>query len=196
MYLDDVDRRLILLLMQDGRQSFRRLARSLGVSTPTVKARYDRLVRLGLIKRISAIIDTSMLNQVSALLYIKASNVEDVVARVKEMEEVNLILLTSGDANLVLRATLDDVTSLERLRARLTGIPSIQLISSQIITQTIKEEQMIQKSVVVRLECDYCKGSIVGESIVKGEYHFCCTSCLRLFEVEIKRGWDESLNVC
>ncbi len=48
--LDDLDRAIIQLLMQDGRQSFRRLANKLNVSVPTVKSRYTRLVNLGVIK--------------------------------------------------------------------------------------------------------------------------------------------------
>ncbi|MEM3151977.1 MAG: AsnC family transcriptional regulator [Candidatus Nitrosocaldus sp.] len=184
--LDDLDRRLILLLMQDGRQSFRRLARSLGVSTPTAKARYDRLVRLGLIKRVSAIIDTSMLNSVNALLYIKASDVNTAVSRIKDMEEVNSIFLTSGDTNMVIRATLDDIASLEELMAKLSSILGLQIISSQIVTKIIKDEQIVPSSLAnVKLECHYCKGRITGEPIVlEGRYYFCCTSCLKLFSSE------------
>ncbi|MCS6767331.1 MAG: AsnC family transcriptional regulator [Candidatus Nitrosocaldus sp.] len=189
LHLDDVDRRLLSLLIQDGRISFRRLARSLGVSTPTAKARYDRLVRLGLIKGVSALIDASMLNCVSALLYIKAMDVQGAVSRMREvgMGEIGTILLTSGDANIVLRVTLDDVESLERLRERLSSIPGLQVISSQIITRVIKEEQVIpSRLVLTRLECDYCRGSIAGEPIVlEGRYHFCCTSCLRLFKEKV-----------
>lgn len=183
--LDDVDRRLIILLMQDGRQSFRRLARSLGVSTPTAKARYDRLVRLGIIKRVSAIIDTSMLNNVSALLYIKANDVQGAIAMMKEMGEINSILLTSGDTNVVVKATLDSVESLGRLMAKLSSIPKLQIISSQIVTKIIKDEQVIPRLTSVKLECHYCKGSITGEPIVlDGIHYFCCTSCLRLFSSE------------
>ncbi|MEM4611705.1 MAG: AsnC family transcriptional regulator [Candidatus Nitrosocaldus sp.] len=185
MSIDDVDRRLILLLMQDGRQSFRRLARSLGVSTPTAKARYDRLVRLGLIKRVSAIIDTSMLNSVNALLYIKANDVQDAIARMKEMEEINSILLTSGDTNVVIKATLDSIESLAGLMAKLSIIPNLQIISSQIVTKVIKDEQIIPRLAGLKLVCHYCNGSITGEPIVlDGIHYFCCTSCLRLFSSE------------
>lgn len=182
--LDDVDRRLLLLLMQDGRQSFRRLARSLGVSAPTAKARYDRLVRLGLIKRISAIIDASMLNNVNALLYVKADDVDGAIAMMKEMEEINSILLTSGDTNVVVKATLDSVESLGGFMAKLSSIPKLQIISNQIVTKVIKDAQVIPKLAIVKLECHYCKGRITGEPIVHGIHYFCCTSCLRLFSSE------------
>ncbi len=45
--------------MQDGRKSFRAISREMRVSTPTVKARYERLVNIGLIKSIKPEIDVS-----------------------------------------------------------------------------------------------------------------------------------------
>ncbi|MCH8860202.1 MAG: AsnC family transcriptional regulator, partial [Thaumarchaeota archaeon] len=47
--LDDTDIAIIKSLMKDGRKSFRAISRELKISTPTVKARYERLVNIGLI---------------------------------------------------------------------------------------------------------------------------------------------------
>ena len=44
-------------LLKDGRKSFRQISRETGISTPTVKARYDRLVNIGFIKSVSPILD-------------------------------------------------------------------------------------------------------------------------------------------
>jgi len=57
--LDDVDIGIVTSLQEDGRKSFRQISRELGISTPTVQARYQRLVNIGLIKSISPIIDPS-----------------------------------------------------------------------------------------------------------------------------------------
>ncbi len=57
--LDDVDIGIVTSLQQDGRKSFRQISREIGVSTPTVQARYQRLVNIGLIKSISPIIDST-----------------------------------------------------------------------------------------------------------------------------------------
>lgn len=58
---DDIDIAIIESLIQDGRKSFRQISREIKVSTPTVQARYERLVNVGLIKSVSPIIDTGML---------------------------------------------------------------------------------------------------------------------------------------
>jgi len=62
--LDDIDIGIVNSLKKDGRKSFRQISRELGVSTPTVQARYQRLVNIGLIKSISPVIDsTNIINE-------------------------------------------------------------------------------------------------------------------------------------
>jgi len=57
--LDDIDIGIVTSLQQDGRKSFRQIARELDISTPTVQARYHRLVNIGLIKSVSPVIDST-----------------------------------------------------------------------------------------------------------------------------------------
>jgi len=62
--LDDIDIGIVNSLKEDGRKSFRQISRELGISTPTVQARYQRLVNIGLIKSISPVIDpTNIINK-------------------------------------------------------------------------------------------------------------------------------------
>ena len=57
--LDDVDIGIVTSLQEDGRKSFRQIARELNISTPTVQARFQRLVNIGLIKSVSPVIDST-----------------------------------------------------------------------------------------------------------------------------------------
>lgn len=57
--IDEIDVKIITELLKDGRKSFRQISKEIAISTPTVKARYQRLVNLGLIKSISPILDMS-----------------------------------------------------------------------------------------------------------------------------------------
>jgi len=62
--LDDIDIGIVNSLKEDGRKSFRQISRELNISTPTVQARYQRLVNIGLIKSISPVIDpTNVINK-------------------------------------------------------------------------------------------------------------------------------------
>lgn len=67
--LDEIDQTLLESLIKDGRKSFRQISREIKVSTPTVKARYVRLVNMGLIKAVSPVLDLGMLeNKTSSKL--------------------------------------------------------------------------------------------------------------------------------
>lgn len=59
--LDEIDVALLESLIKDGRKSFRQISREIKVSTPTVKARYERLVNVGLIKAVSPVLDMGKL---------------------------------------------------------------------------------------------------------------------------------------
>jgi len=55
--LTDIDVSIIRELLKNGLKLFRVISCSTGISTPTVKARFDRLVNVGFIKFIYPIFD-------------------------------------------------------------------------------------------------------------------------------------------
>jgi Lrp/AsnC family leucine-responsive transcriptional regulator len=55
--LDEHDVSIIKSLLDDGRKSFRQISRETGITTPTVKARYERLVRVGFIRSVTPVFD-------------------------------------------------------------------------------------------------------------------------------------------
>jgi DNA-binding Lrp family transcriptional regulator len=57
LQLDDYDVSILKSLLKDGRKSFREISRETGITTPTVKARFSRLVNVGFIKSVSPILD-------------------------------------------------------------------------------------------------------------------------------------------
>jgi Lrp/AsnC family leucine-responsive transcriptional regulator len=57
LHLDDIDIKIIESLVQDGRKSFRQISRETKITTPTVKARFERLVNVGFIKGVIPVFD-------------------------------------------------------------------------------------------------------------------------------------------
>jgi DNA-binding Lrp family transcriptional regulator len=55
--LDGFDVSILKSLFKDGRKSFRQVSRETGISTPTVKARFERLVNIGFVKGVIPIVD-------------------------------------------------------------------------------------------------------------------------------------------
>ncbi len=61
LQLDDYDVSILKSLLKDGRKSFREVSRETGITTPTVKARFTRLVNVGFIKSVSPILDSNII---------------------------------------------------------------------------------------------------------------------------------------
>ncbi len=57
LILDETDVAILKSLLEDGRKSFRQISRDTGITTPTVKARYERLVNIGFIKGVLPVFD-------------------------------------------------------------------------------------------------------------------------------------------
>jgi DNA-binding Lrp family transcriptional regulator len=67
LQLDNYDVSILKSLVKDGRKSFREVSRETGITTPTVKARFTRLVNIGFIKSVSPILDFDIIENKSIL---------------------------------------------------------------------------------------------------------------------------------
>ncbi len=185
--LDDTDLAILRALMENGRQSFREIGRSVGVSSPTVESHVRRLFQIGVIRRITAILDIDkMKSEVSALILLKVNlpELERVLKNLSVTEQIRNIFVTTGEANLVIRVVSSSNEEIQNfLVSRISILKGVSVVSSQIITKTFKDEQgapLISRP-TVGIECDYCKGEIKGSPFVmnvgEGKRFFCCKVC-------------------
>ena len=61
--LDDYDVAILKALLKDGRKSFRQISRETGITTPTVRARFERLINVGFIRSVSPIFDFGVVEE-------------------------------------------------------------------------------------------------------------------------------------
>jgi len=192
LLLDKIDSAIIQSLMKDGRKSLRRIAKEIGVSTPTVESRFKRMVNAGFIKKIAPIFDTDKVELgITALLLMRilASTAMEIAKQLSEIDEVRNVYMTSGDNNMIVRVAVDRPESLEALiRKKIAVIEGVKSVSSQIITRIVKDEQsvVVKPGLHVNLTCNYCRGPVPEEPKILrfGEYerYFCCKSCLTLYK--------------
>jgi DNA-binding Lrp family transcriptional regulator len=62
--------------MEDGRKSCRAISREIGVSTPTVKARYERLINIGFVKSIKLEINLSKIDSHKKRQFFSKQNIK------------------------------------------------------------------------------------------------------------------------
>jgi DNA-binding Lrp family transcriptional regulator len=72
--LDNYDISILKSLLKDGRKSFRQISRETGVTSPTVKARYERLLNVGFIKKIIPLIDFEKVEKVNRNFELQTEN--------------------------------------------------------------------------------------------------------------------------
>jgi DNA-binding Lrp family transcriptional regulator len=71
LHLDNNDIAIIKSLSKDGRKSFRQISRETGITTPTVKARFERLVNIGFIKGVLPVFDFNKVNNTDDIIQIQ-----------------------------------------------------------------------------------------------------------------------------
>ena len=67
LQLDNYDVMILNSLLKDGRKSFREISCETGITTPTVKSRFTRLVNVGFIKSVSPILNFELIEKESTL---------------------------------------------------------------------------------------------------------------------------------
>ena len=74
VHLDDYDISILKALMKDGRKSFCQISRETSITTPTVKARFERLVNIGFVKAVIPILDFERIEENNRLSELQIEN--------------------------------------------------------------------------------------------------------------------------
>jgi len=85
--LDDYDMSILKSLFEDGRKSFRQISRETGITTPTVKARFERLVNVGFIQKVVPVIDFGKVAKVNANFRKQAENYDNHI-RIQQFKKI------------------------------------------------------------------------------------------------------------
>jgi Lrp/AsnC family transcriptional regulator, regulator for asnA, asnC and gidA len=123
--VDDLDRKIIEALQDNGRESFRRIAARLGVSEGTVRARYARLTSEGILQ-VVAITNPLGLGFDQALVGLKTSGAPDAVAdEISRWPEADYVVVTAGQFDLVVEVVAADRRELLDLTNRMRALDDV-----------------------------------------------------------------------
>ncbi len=113
--LDEVDRRIVDLLVADGRLSVNELARRANVSRATAYARFDRLQADGVITGFRAVVDPVALGRsIAALVFVdvEQNSWQEAQDRLLGLPGIEYLALTSGGHDIVLLVRAPDIETL------------------------------------------------------------------------------------
>ena len=146
--IDEIDRKIIELLQEDGRLSNAALAEKVGLTTSTVYERVRKLERKGIIKGYVAVIDAERLGKpIIAFIRLSVSglteNYVDSKNKVREIALVEPDVLEchgiSGEDCYILKVRATSPNDLERLIERIRSRASIARSTTSIVLSTFKE---------------------------------------------------------
>lgn len=143
--IDDVDRQLVSLLRANARSSYAELARTVGLSAPSVHERVAKLESSGVIRGYHAAVDpTSVGEAVSALVGVFESDVEadeDLVEALRRMPEITDCFYVAGEEAFVLRVRVADITALERIVASISRLRGVSRTRTTVVLSSRWEDR-------------------------------------------------------
>jgi Lrp/AsnC family transcriptional regulator for asnA, asnC and gidA len=199
MRLDNIDARILELLSQDGRMHYKELAKKINVSLPTVKERIRKLVDAGVIKKFTVVIDQERLwGRVQAFILAQflSSDLEELITRIKDNEQIRTAYFVSGDKNVLLQIEADNLKDLNQFISKnLQSELGLSNPVSLLITQTLKEEYggNVKPNTILKFECDFCKVPVYGKPIIEYingvRYYFSSPECAQAFkEINLRKA--------
>lgn len=184
MQLDEVDLKILDLLQEDGRISFREIAKRINVTTPTVISRIETLKGLKLIEGFNANINPELLNEITVLMRIecKPSDIGGIMDALKTQERVRELYCING-GRIFSKVTTGNYAELKNFLSDLSDLEEITGFDYYTITDTVKElpRALIHDGLNLIVDCYYCGKSITGKPVklkIDGKDHFlCCNVC-------------------
>jgi DNA-binding Lrp family transcriptional regulator len=117
--MDELDRRILTLLVEDGRRTYDDIGRRVSLSAPSVKRRVDRLRASGALEGFTAVVDHGAMGwnteALVELFFRPGTQIQEVGQILREHPEVVEAWSITGDADAIARVRTEDNTALERL---------------------------------------------------------------------------------
>ncbi|MFD1587640.1 AsnC family transcriptional regulator [Halorientalis brevis] len=182
--IDDTDRQILRLLLEDGRRPYSDIAERVDLSPPAVSDRVDRLQELGLIRGFTVDVDRSMLREGVPVLVdvqVEPGNAAAVRSSLSTAETVEHVF-TTADEHVVFTATAPeaDVQSLLDDAVEMAVIEeyTVDLLADTSWNPSLGNAELAPS-------CAECGNTVTaeGESTkLDGTlYQFCCSSCQSRF---------------
>lgn len=148
--LDDIDRKILSILQQEGRITNNELSSKVGLTTTPTFERVKRMEREGVIKGYSTVVDREAVDMgFSAFVTVTLSIhqlklMEEFNRAVMELPEIMACYNTTGEGDFLLHVVARDVKHYEQImRTKLATLPDVQKLHTSIVLNTIKEENNV-----------------------------------------------------
>lgn len=190
--IDDTDFHILTALSEDGRRSLRDIARTSGVSTPTVESRLRKMMDMGLIKKISPIIDVSKITDglfAVATARVEPHRLEEALNQLAKVPQVRNVYGMTGENDVLFTFFARGLDELQTLMSStISVIPNLTSLSYNVVSRVVKDEPNVPISPgqFVKIACDTCGQIIKADPVTlmvdDRNRYFCCGVCLQEYK--------------
>ncbi len=142
--LDETERKILRELVNDSRQSFRNIAKKLGMHTTTVINKYNRFKKDGLIRGTSLSVDYDKLGYtLTAIIevkFLKYMLTEDIVQNIKKKHNVCAMYNITGETDIIIIARFRTTKELDEFLHIINAVEGISHTNTHIVLNTFKED--------------------------------------------------------
>ncbi|SDU72083.1 Lrp/AsnC family transcriptional regulator [Jiangella alkaliphila] len=144
--MEDIDRKIVALLMRDGRMSYTDLGKSTGLSTSAVHQRVRRLEERGVIRGYSVVVDHEAVGlPLTAFISIKPidpSQPDDSPDRLAGVPEIEACYSVAGDESYILKVRVGRPADLEDLLARIRSSANVTTRTTIVLSTPYENRPM------------------------------------------------------
>jgi DNA-binding Lrp family transcriptional regulator len=148
--IDDLDSRILRVLLRAGRSSYAEIGDEVGLSASAAKRRVDRLVRDGAIRGFTAVVEPQAMGwEIEAVVQLYTNGTvpfETMRGDLEGVPEIVEAFTVAGAADAMLRVVAADVPHLERVISRLRGLPYVQQTDTTMLLSTLVRRASVPSS--------------------------------------------------
>ena len=145
--MDEKDLQILNILRRNGRSTGPELSRLTRLPSTTVHNRVKRLEKEGIIRGYAAVLDPQKMGRaVSAFVLVSVHypgirhfSQDEVARKIKALPGVEQVAVVAGESDLILQASVEDITALNRLvTEQLRAIPGVDKTRTMVILNQIE----------------------------------------------------------
>jgi len=144
--LNDLDRKILALLQREGRRSFAAIGREVGLSTPAVKRRVNRLEAAGVIRGYAAVVDAESVGlPLTAFISIRPidpSAPDDAPERLRSLAEIEACHSVAGEESYILKVRVRAPSELETLLARIRAAANVSTRTTIVLSTPYEQRPL------------------------------------------------------
>ncbi|MDK2373137.1 MAG: Lrp/AsnC family transcriptional regulator [Candidatus Korarchaeota archaeon] len=133
LLLDEMDRKILEMLIKDARTPYTEIAKKLNVSEATIRKRVSKLIKSGVIKRFTVEIGESGMKAIVLVKVRPGHNIPEIAKTISDLGDVVKACEVTGEYDIAVEIASPDTVSLNQTIERIRGMKGVSGTLSMIV---------------------------------------------------------------